>query len=61
MELPRYGGHFMAVVVVGPVVAVGNGEGAPFSTTPQVATAESERSEQWARHAHHIRKSFGTR
>ncbi len=35
LELPRYGGHYDAFVVVEPVGAVGNGGGAPFFTTPQ--------------------------
>jgi hypothetical protein len=35
VEVPRYGGQLFAFVVVGPVGAVGNGVGAPFSTTPQ--------------------------
>jgi len=50
----------MAFVVVETVEAEGNGEGAPFSTTPQAA-AEVERTELWARHDHRIRRSFGIR
>jgi hypothetical protein len=33
----------MAFVVVEPVEAVGNGVGAPFSTTPQAGRAKAER------------------
>ena len=37
MELPRFSGHLIIDrIVVGAVEAVGNGEGAPFSTTPQL-------------------------
>jgi hypothetical protein len=61
LELPRYGGHLTAFVVVEPVGAVVNGEGAPFSTTPQAGAAEVERTEPWVRHDHHIRWSFGNR
>jgi len=43
------------------VEAVVKGVGAPFSTTPQATAAEAEGSEQWARHDHHIHRSFGTR
>jgi hypothetical protein len=37
MELPRFSGHLIiGRIVVGAVEAVGNGEGAPFSTNPQL-------------------------
>ena len=51
----------MALVVVVPVEAVGKGEGAPFSTTPQAAAAEAEGREPWERRDHHILKNFGNR
>jgi hypothetical protein len=37
VELPRFSGHLIIErIVVGAVEAVGNGEGAPFSKTPQL-------------------------